>query len=97
MQAVWHDTLSAVNMASVWERKRHFEELREHERRAATAFGVDSVFTTSHLSLSGAYIQFLRVRRLLLPSSMTKQGLKPCWYRSFPTSCTHLHLPVPQF
>lgn len=61
MQTVWHETLAAVNMAAVWERKKHFEGVGDHERRSANAFGVDSVFTTSHLSLSGAYIQFLKV------------------------------------
>jgi hypothetical protein len=62
MQAVWNETLAAVNMAAVWERKEYFESIRAHERRSAKAFGVDSVFTTSHLSLSGAYVQFLQVR-----------------------------------
>lgn len=65
MQAVWQETLSAVNMTAVRERKTHFEAVRDHETRSAKAFGIDSVFTTSHLSLSGAYIRFLQVCDLL--------------------------------
>lgn len=89
MQAVWTDTLAKVDMAAVWARKKHFEEVRTLERSSASAFGVDSVFSTSHLSLSGAYIEFLRVRPQHFPRLSS-----PCPHK---TPEVHVHMTLPSY
>ena len=74
-EGTWPEVLAAVDVAMVWERKTHFETVRESEANAAAAMGVSAVFTTHRLSLSAAYLEFLGVRtaEAVLSTSRTSQ------------------------
>lgn len=61
-EEAWPEVLAAVDVGLVWERKAHFERVRELEASAAASLGVASVFTSHRLSLSTAYLDFLQVR-----------------------------------